>query len=73
MTPRRCSLAARKITRSLLARRRRYFARGGRRQINSRAPRLRQADGDGLFGRASPVNSFADVIHLLLNKLTGLG
>src|SRR5437667_457979 len=38
-----------------------------------RAARLGQADRDGLFGGSRAVLAFADVVHFLADKFTGLG
>src|SRR5690349_2044456 len=43
-----------------------------RRELDARAPRLRQSDRDRLFGRARAVLALADVIHLLAHELARL-
>jgi len=63
----RCDCALRAATGSF---RGRAFAR--RWQIDTGTPRLRQADRDGLLGRASAVLALADVVHFLVDEFAGL-
>src|SRR5438128_2644384 len=42
-------------------------------QVDARAPRLGEADGDRLLGGSRPVLAGADVVHLLAHELPGLG
>src|ERR1041384_4201181 len=44
----------------------------GRRQVHSSAPRLRETDGDCLFGRSRAVLSFTNMLDLFADKLSGL-
>ncbi|EFV85206.1 hypothetical protein HMPREF0005_03844, partial [Achromobacter xylosoxidans C54] len=45
----------------------------GRGQVNPSAARLRQADGDGLLGRAHAVLAFAHVVDFLAHEFARLG
>ena len=56
----------------LFSRRLRGCAFFRRRQVHSSPPRLRQADGNRLFGRGRTVLAFADVVHLLFHEFAGL-
>src|SRR5207253_3152549 len=69
---RRCTVAARIGALGTLARPFAGFAFPRRRQIYARAPCLRQTDGDRLLGRTRSMLAFADVVHFLAHKLTGL-
>src|SRR5207302_9950272 len=44
----------------------------GRRQVDARTARLRQADRDRLRGRAGAMLALADVLDLLAHELAGL-
>ncbi len=48
-------------------------ARLGRRELDTRATRLRQADGDCLFGGPCTVLALTDMLDLLADKLPRLG
>jgi hypothetical protein len=45
----------------------------GRRELDPRPPGFGEPDGDGLFGRAGTVLSFADMVKLFADKFARLG
>jgi hypothetical protein len=51
---------------------RRLCARGRFRQLDARAPRFRQADGNGLLGRPCAMLAFSDVMNFFSHELTSL-
>ena len=59
------------VASGLLARSRRNIF--GWRKFDACAARFRQSDGDRLFGGASPVLTFTDVVHFFFDELPGLG
>jgi hypothetical protein len=66
----RSSFRQRSLCRSACLRRSASLRRRG--QLHSGAPRLRQADGDGLLRRSCAVFSAAYVLDLFVNELAGL-
>ena len=61
-----------RIALSLLTGSFRCLAFSGRAQLDSRTPRFRQADRDGLLSRASAMLALPDVVHFFANELSRL-
>src|SRR3954466_12073045 len=69
---RRRAVTALIIPFSALARFARCLSLARRRQLDTGSPRFGQADRDRLLGRSPAVLAFADVMHLLADKLARL-